>query len=253
MEDLLEELVGEEIEDEKMSELAYLDDCYAKEVEATVLRSEGKTIVLDKTLFYPVGGGQPTDTGKIISQKGEFTVLNVKKVGDAVEVELDREGIITGDKVRCVLDWNRRYKLMRYHTACHIFSAAVHEATGARITGNQIQEDGARVDFDLENFDREQIKQFEDRANEYVRKAIPITIKNLAREDAFAIPAVFKLKNVLPPSIENIRIIDVPGCDTQACGGTHVANTSEIKGLTVTKVENKGKNNRRIYFKISDT
>jgi misacylated tRNA(Ala) deacylase len=236
-----------------MSELTYLNDCYSKESEATVLRSQGKEITIDKTIFYPTGGGQPTDKGKITAKNGEFEVVSVKKTGEDVLLELDREGIETGEKIRCTVDWRRRYLLMRYHTACHILSAAVHEATGAKITGNQIQEDGARVDFDLENFDREQIKQFEDKANEYVRRAIPITIKNLSRDEAFAIPAVFKLKNVLPPTIENIRIIDVPGCDTQACGGTHVANTSEIKKITVTKTENKGKNNRRIYFKIEDT
>ncbi|MBI5398671.1 alanyl-tRNA editing protein [Candidatus Woesearchaeota archaeon] len=235
-----------------MTELAYLDDCYVREFEANVTRAAGTLVVLDKTFFYPAGGGQPTDIGKIRAASGEYNVLNAKKIGQDVEIQLDREGLLQGERITGIVDWKRRYTLMRYHTACHILSALVNEATGALITGNQIETDRARVDFDLENFDREQIKTFEDKANELIARGIPVTIKNLSKEEAFQIPSVFKLKNILPPSIETIRIIDIPGCDTQACGGTHVCDTSEIKGVQVTKIDNKGKNNRRVYFVLKD-
>ncbi|MBI4738007.1 alanyl-tRNA editing protein [Candidatus Woesearchaeota archaeon] len=235
-----------------MTELAYLDDCYAQAFEANVTRAAGTVVVLDKTLFYPTGGGQPTDVGTIRAASGEYNVLNAKKAGQDVEIQLDREGLSQGERITGSVDWNRRHTLMRYHTACHIFSAVVHEATGALITGNQIEAERARVDFDLEKFDREQITTFESKTNELIDRGIPVTIKNISKEEAFQIPSVFKLKNILPPSIETIRIIDIPGCDTQACGGTHVRNTSEIKGVQVTKIDNKGKNNRRIYFVLKD-
>lgn len=237
---------------ENVTELLYINDCYACEFEAIVTQVSAHTIVLDKTLFYPAGGGQPADFGRILASSGEYRVLNVKKAGTDVEIQVDHEGIHVGETIKGFVDWNRRYTLMRYHTACHILSAVVNQATGALITGNQIEADRARIDFDLDNFDREQIQTFEDKTNAVITQGLSVTIKNLSKEEAFKIPSVFKLKNILQPSIETIRIIDVLGCDTQACGGTHIRNTAEIKGVRVTKVDNKGKNNRRIYFVLRD-
>jgi len=139
---------------------------------------------------------------------------------------------------------------MRLHTACHVLSAVVHKETGALITGNQIKENEARIDFNLENFDREQIKSFEKKANEVIEKDLPVEIKFLPREEAFKIPSIVKLKNVLPPNIETIRIVDIKGVDQQACGGTHVRKLGEIGRVRIIRAENKGKNNRRIYFII---
>jgi misacylated tRNA(Ala) deacylase len=233
-----------------MTELLYQQDSYVKEFDASVTKAESKLIFLDKTHFYPTSGGQPGDSGTMISAGREYRVLSAKKVGGDVAHEVDSEGLKAGDNVHCRLDWEKRYKHMRGHTACHILSHVVNKATGALITGNQIAEDKCRVDFDLENFDREQIKEFEKEANQTIAAAAPVMTSMMPREEAFKIPSVLKLRNVLPPSVDMIRIVEIEGYDTQACGGTHVRNTSEIGGITVTSAENKGKNNRRIYFAL---
>jgi misacylated tRNA(Ala) deacylase len=231
-----------------MTELLYLKDSYIKEFTAKVVKVEGKSIFLDRTIFYPTSGGQPGDTGIIKAGGKEYKVTNTKKLGADVIHEVDSEGIAAGDDVRCVIDWPRRYRFMRGHTACHILSYVVNKDTGALITGNQIAEDRCRIDFDLENFDRDKIKAYEKEANDIISKNAQVTTKFLPREEAFRIPSVLKLKNVLPPSIDIIRIVDIEGFDAQACGGTHVKNTGEIKGIVITAAENKGKNNRRVYF-----
>ncbi|MBW2966977.1 alanyl-tRNA editing protein [Candidatus Woesearchaeota archaeon] len=235
-----------------MTELLYLEDSYSKEFEATAVKVEGKEVWFDKTLFYPTSGGQPGDTGSLVVAGKEYKVLAVRKQGPDAVHEVDTAGIKAGDAVTGLIDWTRRYRFMRGHTACHVLSYAVHKNTGALITGNQIGEEKCRVDFDLENFDREQIKSFEAEANDIISSGAQVLTKFLPREEAFQIPEVLKLKNVLPPAVENIRIVEIAGHDVQACGGTHVRNTSEIKGIEITKVENKGKNNRRIVFVLKE-
>ncbi|MFC1741484.1 alanyl-tRNA editing protein AlaXM [Nanoarchaeota archaeon] len=235
-----------------MTELLYLKDNYKKEFEATVTKADGKNILLDKTCFYPLSGGQPGDTGVIVADGKEYKVLNTIKKGPGAIHEVDQEGIKEGDNITGMIDWSRRYHLMRSHTACHILCLVVHNETKALITGNQITDEKCRIDFNLENFDREQIQSFEKKANEIIEEGVDVSTKILPKEEAFQIPDVLKLKNVLPPSIENIRVVDIEGYDIQACGGTHVKNTQEIKGISITKVDNKGKNNRRIYFKLKD-
>ena len=182
----------------------------------------------------------------------EYNVVLVAKRDGELVHEVNNEGVKEGETVTCMLDWGKRHKFMRGHTACHLLSYVVNKETGALITGNQIAEDKCRVDFDLENFDREQIKMFEEKTNELIKQGAEVEIKTLPREEAFKIPSVLKLKNALPPSVEVIRIIDIEGMDTQACGGTHVKNTSEIGRVEITKAENKGKNNRRVYFVLKD-
>ncbi|MBW2997407.1 alanyl-tRNA editing protein [Candidatus Woesearchaeota archaeon] len=235
-----------------MTTLIYLEDSYKKEFDAKVTKAEAKNIILDKTIFYPNSGGQPGDTGVLVINGKEYKVINTKKAGPETIHEVDQEGIKEGDQVTGLLDWARRYRFMRGHTACHVLSYIVNKETGALITGNQISEEKCRIDFDLENFDREQISSFEKKANAIIAEGVEVNIKVLPREEAFQIPSVLKLKNVLPPSIENIRIVDIAGYDAQACGGTHVKNTSEIGTIEITKAENKGKNNRRVYFKLKD-
>ena len=238
-----------------MTELLYLEDCYLKEFDATVVEilTEEKAVVLDKTAFYPAGGGQPSDKGKLIKDSMEYSVLEARKKDSQVLHYVDKvDGLLVGDRIKGKIDWNRRYKFMKLHTACHVLSAVVHKNTGALITGNQIKENEARIDFNLENFDREQIKSFEEEANEVIAKNLPVEIKFLPREEAFKIPSIVKLKNVLPPSIEIIRIIDIKDFDQQACGGTHVKQLGEIGKIKIIKAENKGKNNRRIYFVLEN-
>jgi len=233
-----------------MTELIYMNDCYAKEVDATVKKVDGKFVVLDKTIFYPQGGGQPTDTGKLIKNGEEYQVVFAKKVGPDVSHEVDKEGLQVGDTVHCVLDWDNRHMLMRMHTAAHILSEIFHKETGALITGNQLKMDKSRIDFSLENFDREKINEYVAKANEIVNKDLPIKIYTLPREEAMKIPSVTKLANVLPPAVKELRIVEIVGFDVQADGGTHVNSTKEVGEIEVVSAENKGKNNRRVYFKL---
>jgi len=225
-------------------------DCYAKEFDATVTKVDGKFIVLDKTAFYPESGGQLTDTGKLIKDGEEYKVVFAKKIGPDVSHEVDKEGLQAGDKVHGILDWDRRYLLMRMHTAAHVLSTVIYKETNANITGNQLGLDKSRIDFDLETFDREQLSSYEAKTNEILKKELPVDIQVMPREEAFKIPALVKLQKVLPESIKDIRVVTIQDFDQQACAGTHIKNLKEIGEIEIIKLENKGKGRRRIYFKL---
>ena len=230
-----------------------LDDSYCKECEAIVTGvKDGKFIALDKNLFYPRGGGQPTDTGKIIRGNNEFKVVFVGKFDGKVSHEVDKEGLKEGDKVKCIIDWERRYKLMRTHTAAHVLASTMHKELGALITGNELGEDKTRFDFNLENFDREKFDQVVDKVNELLKQDVDLKVYSLPRDEAMKIEGVVKLANALPPSIQILRIVEIPGIDLQADGGTHVKNLKEVGQIELIKLDNKGKSNRRIYFKLKD-
>lgn len=237
-----------------MNEL-YLEDSYMKEFEAVVESvKDGKFVVLDKTAFYPNSGGQPHDTGKLVREGGkEFPVVYVAKFDYLISHEVQNgEDLKPGDKVKGVIDWDRRYRFMRYHTACHILSGIFHNETGAMITGNQIDLEKSRIDFSLENFDREKIDEYIKKANEVMARNLEVTTTIMPREEAMNIPSVVKLANALPPAIKELRIVSIGDVDTQADGGTHVKNTSEVGEIELVKAENKGKNNRRVYFRLKD-
>ncbi len=235
-----------------MTQTIFLEDCYAKECNATVVAAEGIKAELDKTVFCYEGGGQPSDTGKVVSNSSseEFAVVNVKKESGKIMHYLDKEGLKTGDAVHCVIDWERRHRLMRYHTAAHILSAIINRKTGALITGNQISIDQARFDFDLENFDRTVIEECVKEANAAIARNMTVKMYFLPREEAMKIPGVVKLANALPPQVSQLRIVEIGDVDTQADGGTHVGNTSEIGTVEIIKMDNKGKSNRRVYFRL---
>ncbi|WP_407356865.1 alanyl-tRNA editing protein AlaXM [Methanolobus sp. WCC5] len=236
-----------------MKEL-YLTDCYLKEFKATVESvKDDKFVVLDRTAFYPNSGGQPHDTGMLVREDGaEFPVTYVARSEGRISHEIAAAGLKAGDNVKGIIDWDRRHLFMQYHTACHILSAIIHNETGAKISGNQLGEDKTRVDFNLEDFDRELIKSYEAKVNEIIDRKIPVSIEIMPRDEALKIPSVVKLMDAFPPEIEEIRIIQIPGVDTQACGGTHIANTGDIPHIEIIKAENKGKNNRRVYFRFVD-
>jgi len=234
-----------------MDEALYLKDCYLKEWEAEVKEvNEGKFIVLDRTAFYPRGGGQPNDTGVMVrvSDGKEFRVVFAGKFSGKISHEVDQEGLQVGDKVNCKLDWERRHKLMRQHTASHILSAIMFKEAGALITGNQLDMEKSRIDFNLENFDREKLMEYIRMSNEIVRKDLPIKIYSVPREEAEKDPSMVKLAKGLPPIIKEIRIVEIVGFDRQPDGGTHVKSTKEVGELKFVDASNKGKNNRRVYF-----
>jgi misacylated tRNA(Ala) deacylase len=243
----------------------YLRDCYMKEFEAEVLGAKAKDdksdfIVLDRTAFYPDSGGQPHDTGTMtrVSDNAVFRVVFVGKFSGNISHEVERPGgaggLEPGDRVRCRIDWDRRYTFMRYHTADHVLSRVIIKHTGAKITGNQISLEKSRIDFDLENFDREAFQQYVDEANGILAKCMAVRKYFMPLAEAMKNPDLFQLKDKLPPNIKELRIVQVgeePSFDTSACGGCHLDNTGEAGKIEIIKMENKGKNNRRIHFRLA--
>lgn len=233
-----------------MTELLYMNDSYLKEFEAKVTSAEDSKVELDRTAFSPQGGGLISDTGKILRGEEEFLVTSVIKEDGKIWHYINKEGLNEGDAIKGTIDWEQRYKVMKYHTAIHILAAIMHDKAGALITGNQISQEG-RLDLNLENFDREKINEYVAVANEAIKNNANVKTYFLPRDEAMKIPAVVKLANALPPQVDKLRIVEIEGIDTQADGGVHVANTSEIGQIEVVKLDNKGKNNRRIYFRIN--
>jgi Ser-tRNA(Ala) deacylase AlaX len=255
------------------TKLLYMDDSYLKEFDARVLEvrsdplsacggkgplsaeqkvgGERHAVMLDQTLFYPQGGGQPTDTGKISAEGAEYVVKEVKKEAGEVWHFLDKApGFAAGASVHGVLDWEKRYAHMRMHTAAHILAACM-APEGALITGNQLGVEQTRFDFALENFDRDKFGEVVAKANAKLAEGLEIKTYTLPREEAMKIPGIVKLANALPPAISELRIVDIGGFEVQADGGTHVRNTRECGKITIVKMENKGKDNRRIYFGLA--
>ena len=233
-----------------MTKLLYLDDMYLKEFTAKVVDVVEEGVVLDQTAFYPRGGGQPADTGKLVANGKEFGVLNVERRDGKVVHFTDKQGLVEGDVVKGVIDFEKRYVYMRYHTASHIISALLFKELGALITGNQIGFEKLRIDFSIEDMDKELMKEFVLKANEEIAKNVKVKTYYLDRETAMKREGVVKLAIQLPKHIERIRIVEIGDVDMQADGGCHVKNTSEIGTLEFVKGENKGKNNRRMVVKL---
>lgn len=231
----------------------YLLDSYAKQLHTSVVAViDANHVVLGDTVFYAQGGGQPKDTGALIRESDgkEFAVTLVKKEAGQIVHEVDQGGLATGDKVLCSVDWERRYRLMRMHTAAHILCAIINKHTGALITGNQLDVEKSRIDFNLEQFDKAAIERYVAEANETIAKGAPVTVSFMKREAAMAIPHLVKLAGALPPAIAELRIVKIGDVDEQADGGTHVNDAKEIGTIKLLSVENKGKNNRRMYFAL---
>jgi len=231
----------------------YLTDSYARACSARVLTvADGKFVTLDATLFSPRGGGLVSDTGKLVrkSDNAEFKVLYVVKKDGQVQHELDKEGLQSGDEVACEIDWERRHRLMRSHTAGHILSAIMFRKSGILITGNAIDVDKSRFDFSMENFDKSAFEALIDEANAQIARNLDVSVSNLPREQALLLPGMVKLAGALPPEVKELRIVKIGDVDEQADGGVHVKNTSEIGKIVFLSAENKGKNNRRVYFRL---
>jgi misacylated tRNA(Ala) deacylase len=235
-----------------MTRALFLEDGYLKECDAVVVSvKDGKFVVLDQTIFYPKGGGQPCDTGKIFGGKEVYNVVYVGKFSGEISHEVDRLGLKAGDRVRCVLDWDRRYRLMRSHTAAHLFASLLCNGTGALVTGNQLETDKIRFDFSLAQFNPEILEEYVTKTNELLKKDTPVKSYELPREEALKIPGVVKMAEAFPPDIPRLRIVELVNLDKQADGGTHVKNLNEVGQIRLLKTENKGKNNRRIYFTLT--
>ena len=234
-----------------MKSALYMDNSYVKEFEAVVESfKDDKYIVLNQTAFYPLGGGVSCDTGVLIKNNEEFPVVYVTKFDEIISHEVSKAGLKAGDKVIGKIDWERRYKLMKLHTTAHILAAIFHTKGKAQITGNQIETEKSRMDFSLENFDRNTVDEYFKIANNLVQDDAPIKISYMKREEALNIPDMVKLANKMPPDVETLRIVEIEGIDMQADGGCHVKSIKEIGKIELVKLENKGKANRRVYFDV---
>ena len=232
-----------------MTEALYMKDSYLKNWDAKVVSvKDDKYIVLDKTAFYPKGGGQPWDEGYIIKDGEKFKVVYVGKFSGEISHEVEKPGLKEGDLVKCEIDWERRYTYMRYHTACHLVSNLLFKRANAKITGNQIELDKARMDFSMEDYSPEKLHTYVNEANEIIQKNLPVTIGYLSREEVLQKPELARLAIGLPKNIKEFRIIKIGDIDEQVDGGTHIKNLNEIGKIEILKTVNKGKNNRRLYF-----
>lgn len=237
------------------TKLLYHENSFTFECSARVVAVEGDEIALDATVFFPGGGGQMPDRGIITwdnrGQEGSVIALNKRE--DVVWHTLDRLPPPLGTEVVCTIDWDFRYQMMRTHTALHILCGIIWKEFGVQVTGGQMYPDKARMDFAMENLNKERIAYIEDKVNDAIEADYPIRIYTLPREKAFAIPDLVRTRiNLLPADIEDVRIVEIVGLDLQADGGTHVKHTKEVRGIKITKTENKGKINKRIEIRLMD-
>ena len=234
-----------------MTEILCYDDSYLREFDTTVIDTTPKGVVLDRTAFYPGGGGQPADNGTLIEGEVSYTVKRLLRQDGKLVHEIDGDLPPVGASVHGALDWERRYLLMRTHTALHILCGVVWRDYGAQVTGGNMQPGSARMDFELENMSADFAERMETLVNEEVQAARGIEIKTLPREEAFSIPDLIRTKiNLLPPAITEIRTVNITGLDLQADGGTHVANTSEVGAISVVGHESKGRINKRLRIRL---
>jgi len=225
----------------------YWEQPYSQEFTAKIEGSDGNRVELDQTLFYPRGGGISFDTGVL----GGTKVVETSKDGDKILHTLESPPSFTiGQTVTGRIDWGRRHRLMRMHTAGHLLSALFYSGAKCLITGNQIGVDKSRMDFSLEVFDRTQIEGIVKEANELISNDAPVKSYFLDRSEALKIPDMVKLAQAAPPVEARLRIVEIAGIDRQADGGLHVAQLKEIGRIELLKLENKGKTNRRLYYDV---
>ena len=233
-----------------MTELLYHTDSYVREFTAQVVGQvpEQNGILLDRTAFYPGGGGQPNDAGQLLVVDKVYPVSSVARGNvHIVAGELP----VVGTTVTGQLDWDRRYKLMRTHTAMHILCGVVWRDYGASVTGGNMEPLSGRMDFEFERMQKELVNEIEAAINAEVAAARDIRVKILPREEAFKIPDLIRTKiNLLPEGIPEVRTVEIVGLDLQADGGTHVANTREVGRIRITDYKSKGGINKRIYVEM---
>jgi misacylated tRNA(Ala) deacylase len=238
-----------------MTELLYQTDSYMKEFDAaftSVLLAE-RAVVLDRTAFYPGGGGQPCDFGTLSVEGIVYAVHKVKKQGNDVLHFLggDEPLPATDSAAHGTLDWARRYELMRTHTAMHILCGTVFRDYGALVTGGEMEPRRGRLDFEFETMRGELVREIEVSINQEMAQGREIRVQILPRAEAFQIPDLIRTKiNLLPPGITHVRTVEIVGLDLQADGGTHVRNTSEVGTIRIADYKSKGAINKRIYIEI---
>ncbi len=240
------------------TDMLFQRDSYCRSFTARVVdvaRDSG-AVVLDRTAFYPGGGGQPADGGSLHASDRSWAVTAVRKEGPRIIHVLDGEELPEpGSELRGDLDWETRYRLMRTHTALHVLCGVVFRDYGALVTGGNMGPDKARMDFEMDSaeFTPARVAEIEARANAEIAAGRDVRVRVLPRAEAFAIPDLIRTKiNLLPEGISEVRTVEIVGLDLQADGGTHVANTREVGGLKVVGTRSKGKANKRLEIVITD-
>ncbi len=236
-----------------VTELLFQKDSYLRRFEAVVVGLTSDGVVLDKTAFHPTSGGGANDTGWVYSgergDEGRDVGID-KSSGEVIHILDSLEGLKPGSSVIGELNWERRYRLMRLHTAAHILSAVMYSKYGSLVTGGSVEPDKAKEDYDVQGDEKEVFSKAAEEVNEVIKKGLEVKIYWLRREEAMKIPGIVKLAARMPPNIETLRIVEIPGVDIQADGGPHVKNTIEIGKFVLLKTENRGKKRKRIYYTV---
>lgn len=239
-----------------MTELLYTTDSYLKEFDAAVtgVNAENKTVLLDRTAFYPGGGGQQADMGELVTADQVYRVVRAKKEGDTVLHVVEGDTLpAVGTRVTGKIDWERRYAAMRTHTAMHILCGVIWRDYGKSVTGGNMELLTGRMDFEFDELTREMIAEIEEKINVEVQNGREVRVQFFPREEAFQIPDLIRTKiNLLPEGIPEVRTVEIVGLDLQADGGTHVRNTSEVGTIKITKYQSKGGANKRLYIELSE-
>ena len=233
-----------------MTEELFLENAYLKEFGGRVLDLSGREVVLDRTAFYPGGGGQPADKGALGIGPIRANVVDARREGGDVVHVLDNAIPGTVRELRGALDWRRRYAHMRYHTALHVVSGVIWKGFGVKVTGGQMRADRARMDFSFPGeWTGGVVGEIERLANAALAEARPVKVYRLEREKALENPDLIRTQvNLVPERVKTVRIVEIEGVDTQADGGTHVANTQEVGEIEVKGHKSKGRQNKRLEF-----
>jgi misacylated tRNA(Ala) deacylase len=240
-----------------MTQALYHEDSYLKEFEATItaVDEENHGLILERTAFFPGGGGQPADSGTLMINDQEFNIKRAKNIKGQTVHFLEKAVTLpeAGTQVIGRIDWELRYKIMRTHTAMHILCGVIFRDYGASVTGGNMEPLKGRMDFEFETMKKELVEEINAAINTEVDNARPVNWRQLPREEAFQIPDLIRTKiNLLPEFIQEVRVVEIEGLDLQADGGTHVKNTSEVGQIRVTDYKSKGVINKRIYVELDD-
>lgn len=238
-----------------MVNLLYQTDSYLQTFSATVtgIDAENHSVQLDQTAFYPGGGGQPADRGELVAGDQIFPVQRARKMEGQIAHIIDPNHPLPpiGSQLQGQLDWQRRYQLMRTHTAMHILCGVIFRDYGASVTGGDMDPLVGRMDFEFETMHKDLVTAIEQSINKEVADSRFVRTAILPRQEAFQIPDLIRTKvNLLPEGIQEVRIVEIVGLDLQVDGGTHVKNTQEVRRIRVTDYKSKGKINKRIYVEL---
>jgi misacylated tRNA(Ala) deacylase len=237
-----------------MTDQLFAEDAYLTSCDAAVVDVRDEGVILDRTVFYARGGGQPGDTGVLRWEGGQARVVDTLKVGGDIVHQLDGDAPLVGHSVSAEIDWGRRYLLMRTHTALHSLSGVIFREYGAKVTGGNMDDTGsARMDFELDGMSHEMGQEIEDELNAELARDRPVHVSFLPRSEALADPDLIRTKvNLSPENVDPSRVIDIEGIDKQADGGTHVKSTAEVGIVRVVKTESKGKAFKRMRIQLQD-